>query len=231
MNPVTEGFTGAREVRRSLGVGDLQPLDLLRSAEALGVLVVHRPFAIRTVSGMRSWIAELDQSLVVVNSSDSKLRQRFTLAHELAHHYFRDEDTLVENLESISTPSSASEKRANAFAAELLLPERAIKAWAPGQPWGDDIDDVAHLASHYLVSMDAALWRLKSSGRISDEQRQELYSSRSAISPDLQKLLSERGDETVLLSRSLKRILEGAVDAKILSSKKLRALLATREQF
>ena len=57
-------------------------------------------------------------SLMLVNTSDTYGRQRFTSAHELAHLLFGDAELLVDYKNDGSVP----EKRANAFASAFLLP-------------------------------------------------------------------------------------------------------------
>ena len=67
--------------------------------------------------------------IICVNSKDSLGHQRFTIAHELAHFLF---DYNIENKEYYNTYNTNDvendvEKRANTFAANLLMPEKEFK--------------------------------------------------------------------------------------------------------
>lgn len=72
--------------------------------------------------------------LIVVNGSHARVRQRFSIAHELGHLHMGHEDIDIDHgIEAIFGDDDESyekvqgdlEKEANAFAAELLMP----KAW------------------------------------------------------------------------------------------------------
>jgi hypothetical protein len=92
---------------------------------------------------------------ILVNASDSPARRRFTLAHELGYWicqcigreaqplYCRASDV------TLDPATKAREREANIFAAELLMPEPAVRAANDGD-----------LASRFAVSGEATAWRL-----------------------------------------------------------------------
>src|ERR1700722_13802187 len=122
-NPVTDGLREARAVRRALGLDPSQPIDPGVVANRLGIIVVRRALRSHRLSGMHLYDSEADAHFVLVNSAQRLFRQRFTLSHEIGHARF-DRETIVESVQANAiTPE---EKRANAFAAELLMPERAM---------------------------------------------------------------------------------------------------------
>ena len=106
-----------------------------------------------------------------VNSTESYVRQRFTIAHELGHIYLHRQDPLrydpsVEFVYYRDGKSAAGtdqkEIEANAFAAELLMPEEAVKKEIKSMNGIDlhDSDAVERLANKFGVSQAAITVRL-----------------------------------------------------------------------
>lgn len=101
---------------------------------------------------------------IVLNASDPPARRRFTLAHEVGH-------WICHCLEGRSAPiycraeevgadpaARALERDANVFAAELLMPEPAVRAsWAR---------DLVAAAARFGVSGEAMHWRAYSFGLV-----------------------------------------------------------------
>ncbi len=96
---------------------------------------------------------------VVLRAGEPRSRQRFTLAHELGHWvcqvkeghqapmYCRDRDVAP-------GANRLLEREANVFAAELLMPENAVRAEWPRAA------SVAELGAWFGVSDEAMAWRL-----------------------------------------------------------------------
>jgi Zn-dependent peptidase ImmA (M78 family) len=161
--PATKGArTKAHRVRTEHGLGLDGPVpDLLRLADRLGVNVVVPERLPRDLAGV--YLPREPRPVILLNGADIAPRLRFTLAHELAHHVFHDdrqEDThagLVKNGHWI-------EVRANAFAAELLMPAPAMAAFATqGAP---GIDRVIAVANTFGTSLLASAIRLATAGLI-----------------------------------------------------------------
>lgn len=101
---------------------------------------------------------------IFLNSADTPARRRFTLAHELGHWicqcvgrdaapvYCRAVDV------GLDPAPRALEREANIFAAELLMPEPAVRAAFAEAP------SPVRLCSHFGVSPEAIAWRLYSFG-------------------------------------------------------------------
>ncbi|BFM05760.1 ImmA/IrrE family metallo-endopeptidase [Halioxenophilus aromaticivorans] len=110
-----------------------------------------------------SGMAYLDRGVKYIkySASESPLRQRFTVAHELGHHLlghvkkgmkFRDTPN-----EFRASVSSREEREANVFAAELLMPsELVMSAYL-----NSSIRDVEKLASAFGVSKVAMRIKLQ----------------------------------------------------------------------
>lgn len=111
-------------------VGLKLPVDVKKAAESLGIKVVEKSLE-DDVSGML--IMDNGQGTIVVNEHHHPNRKRFTIAHELGHYrmhrepsgifvdskavFYRDKDSM----------GATKEVEANNFAAELLMPEEAIR--------------------------------------------------------------------------------------------------------
>lgn len=110
--------------------------------------------------------------LIGVNSHHPRVRQRFTVAHELGHYLLGDEDSLHvdrkfelrlrSNLSSQGVDSDEIE--ANLFAAELLMPEFLLNHdLEDAQPFDiSDESEVRRLAKKYGVSSQALMIRISS---------------------------------------------------------------------
>lgn len=141
------------------------PVDVVAIAEALGIEVRLEELE-DEVSGML--LVRGDHPVIGVNARHHANRQRFSVAHELGHYLLhRDQeaffiDAAVFFRREGATPTTwAQEKEANVFAAELLLPERAVQeAWQDNPI--DVFDDTAirRLAARFNVSTQALAIRL-----------------------------------------------------------------------
>jgi Zn-dependent peptidase ImmA (M78 family) len=119
------------------------------------------------------------RTVIGANGSHHKNRQRFTIAHELGHFLLHEGEVvhLDEELGSFtvdfrdrssSKGEDISEKEANYFAAELLMPVKFIKRELDGKHF-DLLSDSAileHLAKKYKVSLQALTFRLTNLGYI-----------------------------------------------------------------
>jgi len=146
------------------------PVDVEAMAIALNVTIRAQPLE-EAVSGML--VMKDGRAIIGVNQNHHPNRQRFSIAHELGHFllhgksshvfvdavYFRDAES--------SEGSKRQEIEANAFAAELLMPERVIREQFRSQLM-DDVDDVAirRLAGRFGVSQQALTIHLTTLGLI-----------------------------------------------------------------
>lgn len=144
------------------------PVPVRQIAKKLGLLLAALP-ANDEISG--AIIRKNGRVVIAVNTSQHVNRQRFTIAHELAHHFLHEE--LAEHVDQnfrVAWRNSESSKavnwqeiEANRFAAELLMPSDFLKR---------DLDaleriekrTVALLASRYGVSAEAMKFRLTNLG-------------------------------------------------------------------
>ncbi len=103
---------------------------------------------------------------ILVNAAEAETRQRFTIAHELGHWVCQclegRTDPIYCRAEEIGVDPEAKalEREANVFAAELLMPEEAVRK-APN----------AASAEGFGVSREAMGWRLYSFGLVAEPPR------------------------------------------------------------
>lgn len=122
----------AENVRQAVWEGRGFPVDPVTVARDLGVTVLETDLP-DGVSGALIKEAGKDP-VIVLHSSDSWNRKRFTCAHELGHYMERvesDDKATEYDYVDLRDSSSASgtcphERFANAFAAALLMPEAVV---------------------------------------------------------------------------------------------------------
>jgi Zn-dependent peptidase ImmA (M78 family) len=141
------------------------PVPVEKIAELLGLDVRYSPSA-DDVSG--ALIRKGKELIIGVNSYHHPNRQRFTIAHEIAHfvmhkawHLHVDEDFCINRDGS----NSREEVEANRFAAELLMPVELIQTDVARFNKVDD-NAVSWLAGRYRVSTQAMQIRLTNLGYI-----------------------------------------------------------------
>lgn len=136
------------------------PIDILGLCARCGVLVLTRSFQ-ETLSGLV--FAYEDGAVIGVNADQAATRQRFTVAHELAHYLLRHherspeyEDRFHIDLAEGTPPGFdwRAERAANAFAADLLMPRRLMSTAF------EQTQDPVALATRFDVSQVAMGIRL-----------------------------------------------------------------------
>ena len=150
------------------------PVPIEDLVSQMGIELVCQPF-----DGELSGILyqEDDHAIIAINSQNSRVRQRFTIAHEFGHYLLhqRDRDLFVDKPiqvqfrdELSSLAVSREEIAANRFAAALLMPRDWIMAEAnrrlEQQPLPTDDELLRELAQLFEVSQRAMEFRLANLG-------------------------------------------------------------------
>jgi Zn-dependent peptidase ImmA (M78 family) len=152
------------------------PVSVERLIKHLGISLTYEPY-----DGDLSGLLFRDGATTVIgiNASDAKTRQRFTIAHEIGHlrlHNNRPmfvDKTMRLNFRNTmsSLGTNTEEVEANAFAAELLMPESHIEKEfnrAVARLTDVNVDTVVHdLAKRFGVSSQAMEIRLANLGYLS----------------------------------------------------------------
>lgn len=117
------------------------------------------------------------QPTIGINHNHSEVRKRFTIAHELGHYIlhrdkgnvmFMDKVLYRKNSEEYNVKDERLEKEANYFAANLLMPEAAVRKWFAKSEQTDFYEDsnIKNLAEKFKVSSSAMTYRLINLGLI-----------------------------------------------------------------
>ncbi|MGY6251360.1 ImmA/IrrE family metallo-endopeptidase [Bosea thiooxidans] len=168
MSGVEKARTAARAIIAEFPVR-AAPVPVERIVKARGIVLQYAPLA-DELSGM-AYIRD-GVRIIGVNALHHPNRQRFTIAHELAHHELHPEQLLGEvhldkafrvmMRDDVAAQGVDSlEIQANAFAAELLMPRAFLNEVV--DPVGLDLDDeerLEALARKFRVSTSALRYRL-----------------------------------------------------------------------
>ncbi|CAN5432621.1 ImmA/IrrE family metallo-endopeptidase [soil metagenome] len=137
------------------------PVPVNQIAENLSLELLRGSFIEAQVAGF----IDLDMSLIVVNEKDSLNRQVFTIAHEIGHFVMHkerlreDASMAIMYRKPIGGEADPYEQEANAFAANLLVPEDLLAKYFEYQSF--------HVVARIFgVSEEVIRYRLKTTGRI-----------------------------------------------------------------
>jgi transcriptional regulator with XRE-family HTH domain len=150
----------ARDARTHTGQ-ETVPVNVKGIARRLGIGLYFSPLP----DALSAFLLRANQRAVIgVNSNQHPVRQRFSAAHEVGHFVLGHSDG---SLFDYAVPATSdgeppgydpqSEREANMFAAELLMPEDQLIEEAPDY-------SVARLAKRYEVSQEAMSFRLLNLG-------------------------------------------------------------------
>ncbi|WP_444976565.1 ImmA/IrrE family metallo-endopeptidase [Xanthobacter sp. TB0136] len=136
------------------------PVDVEGIAAALGIDVVFDPSLPDDISGKieRPGIFD-DRYRITVNGRHGKNRQRFTIAHELAHYALHRSligDGIVDDGLYRSTKGSVIERQANSYAATILMPARLVR-----QHYQQGATEPEDMARIFGVSTEVARIRMR----------------------------------------------------------------------
>lgn len=146
-------------------------IDIVQLANYCGVRVVGKDLS-NDESAYISYNEENDEFTIYVNANHSKERQRFSIAHELAH-YIEHKDKIKElkqvDREGIHSLSRDEEEKADSIAADILMPESVFKESLLKLGIKEKIDIITEnivnsLAKEFNVSFVASILRIRSLG-------------------------------------------------------------------
>lgn len=172
----------AISIRKVLHEDPFSPIDIFSLVLTIDRLtVVYYPMG-NHISGI--CIKNNRFFLIAVNSSMSIGRQRFSMAHELFHLYF-DQENMTAICATEIGKGNLIEKQADQFASFLLMPPDAlsdmIKQYKKKNTDKVTIEDIVHLEQHFKVSRQSILIRLVEEKEISlkeaDEMKQGIIQS------------------------------------------------------
>ncbi len=140
------------------GVTKPEHIDLVGLANEHSAQVIYRP-----LGGCEARLVTFgDQAIISVNSSSIEGRQRFSLAHELAHWLCdRNRGSFLCAKEDIGPQNAEArtiEASANNYASQLILPTYLVDPWINGRTVSLDL--AANLATEFSTSLTAAAIKL-----------------------------------------------------------------------
>lgn len=156
----------AKDLLREEGIG-APPVPVEKLAKALGAKVRYAPLD-DALSGM----AHIQDGVPIigVNSMHHPHRQRFTIAHEIAHLLLHrdyiaqavhvDKDFVINRDEVSASGTDALEIDANTFAAELLMPAEWLRTAMKREVDLEDKHALTEIAKKFRVSVAALQNRL-----------------------------------------------------------------------
>ncbi len=120
-------------------------------------------------------VVENKRGAIGYNSTHARVRQRFTVAHEIGHYVMHVKNSTQSRLfidryvafrdDESSAGSDWEEVEANAFGAALLMPARLVREEIKKHRLDlDDEDDLSDLAKRFHVSTSAMSYRLVNLG-------------------------------------------------------------------
>jgi Zn-dependent peptidase ImmA (M78 family) len=136
----------------------VSPLDVEELARSYGVTLKRRPLG-DDISGHLK--LENGRWQITTNSLHHPNRQRFTVAHELAHFLLHtgDAEEFVDKKLFRDEARNPQESEANRFAGELLMPEEEFRSFVK-----ETSSSVADIADHFAVSPLAVRTRARQLG-------------------------------------------------------------------
>ena len=151
----------ARSVRAAMNIPPGPIINLTKTLERNGCLIVAHDFGSRQIDGF-SQRTPYPPHFLHINADLPPDRWRWTLAHELGHS--------VMHFEPMESPKLV-EEQANLFAAEFLTPAHAIG------PYLNDLtfQKLGGLKLEWRVSMQALITRAYHLGNISESQRRSMF--------------------------------------------------------
>ncbi|MGP6422121.1 helix-turn-helix domain-containing protein [Pseudomonas putida] len=180
--------------------------DIYSDFREIGVHIFRRKLSNKDISGL--YIQDpVAGNCVLINFNEDIYRQRFSVAHEVAHTIFDSKEKVMVTYEASSTKYSAKdliEIRANSFASNFLMPPSMLRSVSD---WNQS--SIVHWAQQFRVSPSALSKALKDEGLITPQQAEVLRAARipksEKIDPEAPQNLTnlQRERRTGLLEKGL----------------------------
>lgn len=203
-----------------------EPINCKSLLLKLNVQTFYRPLS-DDLSGISLKVQGL--AFMIVNSEHSRGRQHFTIAHELYHLFIQQE--FEPHCYNSKDEKNEIEKKADAFASRLLLPELGVKRMIPlSELTTKDVSlgTVLKLEHYFSVSHIAMLNRLKGLNLIKTpnyDSWNDIYIKQIAKEYGYNLSLYEKGNEGVLIG-DYGTLAKNLFDKEKISESHYRSLMA-----
>lgn len=162
LRPEVVAQRAAQAERSRLGMGSREPIgDLRKTLDEVGVHVFVDTLNSR-LAGLYSYVEDFGYC-ILVNRKHPRERMRWTIAHEYGHFIF-DRDKPGVDYTDGSARKPLSERLADAFAANFLMPADGVRHQfedAKARNGDVNVGDVCRMADFYGVSMMAMTLRME----------------------------------------------------------------------
>ncbi|WP_409028533.1 ImmA/IrrE family metallo-endopeptidase [Janthinobacterium sp. SUN098] len=186
MNIDPERFSPAERLLWGYGVIDPSHINLEGIAHDQNAQVIYRP-----LGGCEARLVVFgDKAVISVNNGSPEGRQRFSLAHELAH-WICDRHAgsfmcAQEDIGPQNAEARTMEAEANGFASQLILPSYLVDPWVAGKMVSLEV--AATLAHEFRTSLTASAIKLvkrasEPAALACHDQKKLLWHQRSASFP------------------------------------------------
>ena len=157
----------AIKLRKQFNEDEYSKIDIFSLCEKIdGLSIVLYPLG-EHISGI--CIKNKSTKVIAINSSMSKGRQRFSLAHELYHLYVDNtQGTIISKINLDN--SNYIEKEANTFASYLLMPYNALRQFIDNEENTKEIELILKIEHEFEISHQATLVRLLMDGIITKKE-------------------------------------------------------------
>lgn len=231
---IREAQKQAKSLRGEWDLGH-DPVDIMRVLEDHGYDLVRWPME-SDVSGCLARVPEIGP-VIFINTRDRTLgHQRFTAAHELYHLRFGDDETVQwEDLRNEES-QSGEERRADAFAAQFLLPGPGLSSALEdlGKTGKNlEADDVIEVQMRYGVSYEFLVYRLNNLGLLTAHKKDQLLQDVRPVRRALElgyEASDIYGDEGPFFPKRFRSLAIRALEEQKISVKKFRSLLRMDEE-
>lgn len=158
--------TSALSVLQSYNVRE-PPVNVYQILKDQEVQVDFWSFSNSKLDGL--YLRNITGSGIAINRNHPHPKKRFTAAHELKHHLHDVPDDRAQLPPCLSNARTHIERKANAFAAEILMPPGMFQAVITDL--AEELLTITTLAAVFRVSYEATVYRLNSLGYITDGQK------------------------------------------------------------
>lgn len=219
----------ATDQRIRLGIGEVQPVHLLRKVlEDCGLHVFFDDIDSK-IAGLYVFVPRFGYC-ILVNRRHPLERRRWTIAHEYGH-FLIDRHQPGVDYERAFQRKPQSERFADAFAAAFLMPESGVtgRFYDHVDRTGDfTVSDLFHMAGHFIVSPMAMSLRLESLGLVPRgtwDQVQESAVPMKVLKHEAGVESAPEGDSALQYPERYKRLAVRAFEDGKLSEGQLASLL------
>ncbi|HIB1900871.1 TPA: helix-turn-helix domain-containing protein [Enterococcus faecium] len=204
----------ANELRKKWELDLSSPINnLIQIAEKNGIVISEANMSNQTLDAVSRWIVDRP-FIMLTDNSESSVRRRFNVAHELGHILLHNS---IESIHDYSAQDLKNiiEMQANLFASHFLLPSQAFT----DSLLSTSLDYYVDLKKYWKVSIQAMVYKTYSLNLINDDQR--LYLNKR-ISANKWRT-KEPYDDTMPVEKPklLKMVIEMIVNNNVISKNEL----------